>query len=136
MIKINIVLDATKLRLKNETAKKFLGFFIRKSRFSVTFRLHLACVGCRISKTNGAPSFFHFKTKKDEKQIFLSEKMAFQKRFACCYRTHKNLIYVKKMPLFAIKTSLFLDISLKKGYICIVFFIVLDLRLTKIGLQR
>ena len=58
MIKINIVLDATKLRLKNETAKKFLGFFIGKSRFSVVFRLHLACVGCRISKTNGAPSFF------------------------------------------------------------------------------
>ena len=132
MIKINIVLDATKLRLKNETAKKFLGFFIGKSRFSVAFR----CVGCRISKTNGVPSFFHFKTKKDEKQVFLSEKMAFQKRFACCYRTHKNLIYVKKTPLFAIKTSLFLDISPKKGYICIVFFIVLDLRLTKIGLQR
>ncbi len=41
MIKINIVLDATKLRLKNETAKKFLGFFIGKSRFSVVFRLHL-----------------------------------------------------------------------------------------------
>ena len=132
MIKINIVLDATKLRLKNETAKKFLGFFIGKSRFSVASR----CVGCRISKTNGAPPFFHFKTKKDEKQVFLSEKMAFQKRFACCYRTHKNLIYVKKTPLFAIKTSLFLDISPKKGYICIVFFIVLDLRLTKIGLQR
>ena len=143
MIKINIVLDATKLRLKNETAKKFLGFFIGKSRFSVAFRLLFGCfsvafrcVGCRISKTNGAPSLFHFKTKKDEKQVFLSEKMAFQKRFACCYRTHKNLIYIKKTPLFAIKTSLFLDISLKKGYICIVFFIVLDLRLTKIGLQR
>ena len=41
MIKINIVLDATKLRLKNETAKKFLGFFIGKSRFSGAFRLHL-----------------------------------------------------------------------------------------------
>ena len=50
MIKINIVLDATKLRLKNETAKKFLGFFIGKSRFSVAFRLLFGCISmCGLS---------------------------------------------------------------------------------------
>ena len=78
MIKINIVLDATKLRLKNETAKKFLGFFIGKSRFSVVFRLHLEVLAVAFQKRTVHHRFFTLKPKKTKNKSFCQKKWRFK----------------------------------------------------------
>ncbi len=78
MIKINIVLDATKLRLKNETAKKFLGFFIGKSRFSVAFRLHLDVWAVAFQKRTVHHRFFTLKPKKTKNKSFCQKKWRFK----------------------------------------------------------